>query len=49
MMASGSKKSEVVKLALEGSVSTSVPGSAIQHHSNGIVMLDKEAARLLGK
>lgn len=49
MMASGSKKAEVIKLALEGSVSTSVPASAIQHHPDGIIMLDKEAARLLEK
>jgi glucosamine-6-phosphate isomerase len=49
MIANGSKKAEIVKLALEGPVSINVPASAIQHHSNAIVMLDEEAARSLGK
>lgn len=49
MMANGIKKAEVVKLALEGPVSINLPASAVQHHSNAIILLDEEAARSLRK
>ena len=47
MMASGLKKSNIVKQALEGPVSATVPASYIQVHANGIALLDEAAATLI--
>ena len=49
MIASGRKKKEVIRTAVEGPVTTNMPASIIQKHPNGTVMLDKEAAALLGQ
>jgi glucosamine-6-phosphate deaminase len=48
MLASGSKKAEVVAKALEGPVTTDITASAIQLYSgSAVVVLDKEAASKL--
>ena len=47
MLASGRKKAEVMRRALEGPISTDVPASIIKKHQRGIVMLDEEAASSL--
>jgi glucosamine-6-phosphate isomerase len=47
VMASGRKKAEIMRKALEGPVDPEVPASIIRKHSNGITMLDSEAASLL--
>lgn len=40
----GAEKAEIVHRALTGPITTEVPGSLLQTHSNVIVLLDKEAA-----
>jgi glucosamine-6-phosphate isomerase len=47
MMASGRKKAEVMRKALEEPVSRDMPASIIRNHKQGIVYLDEEAATLL--
>lgn len=47
LIASGEKKAEVIRRTLEGPVTTVVPASLIRKHSNGLVLLDEDAARLL--
>lgn len=47
MIAKGSKKAELVKRMLEGSVDEQFPSSIIQRHENVLVVLDVEAAKLL--
>ncbi len=49
MIANGSKKAGIIKKALEEEISNSVPASIIRKHSNGVVMIDEEAASLLKK
>lgn len=49
MMAKGGKKAKLVKRMLEGEVSEDFPSSIIQKHHNVIVVLDEEAANLLGE
>ncbi len=44
LMAWGSAKSGIVKESLEGEVSTKVPPTVLQHHSNAEFFLDQEAA-----
>jgi glucosamine-6-phosphate isomerase len=44
IIASGTKKSAIMKQALEGNVSNAVPVSLIRQHKNGWVLLDIEAA-----
>ena len=48
LMAGGMKKAEVIRQALEGPVTPSMPASIIRRHPNGVAMLDKEAASRLG-
>lgn len=47
LMATGSKKAAIIKKTLEEKVSTTVPASYMQAHSNSFVLLDKESAALL--
>lgn len=47
MLASGKKKSLVIRKALEDAITTDMPASMIRKHANGVVMLDEEAAALL--
>jgi galactosamine-6-phosphate isomerase len=49
MMASGLKKSGIVKQAIDGPVSATVPASYIQVHFNGIALLDEDAAHLIAR
>ncbi|OMF23099.1 glucosamine-6-phosphate deaminase [Paenibacillus sp. FSL H8-0548] len=44
----GADKAEIVKEALTGPITTSVPASLLQTHARVIVLLDREAGRLLG-
>jgi glucosamine-6-phosphate deaminase len=44
LLASGSKKAEILKRALQGPVSETVPASALQRHSDVIVIMDEAAA-----
>jgi glucosamine-6-phosphate isomerase len=44
MVVSGTKKSSIVRDALQGEITTSVPASVIRKHHNGIILLDEEAA-----
>jgi glucosamine-6-phosphate isomerase len=47
LLATGTKKSTIIKKALEENVSAAVPASFIQQHKNAFVLLDSEAAGLL--
>jgi glucosamine-6-phosphate isomerase len=49
LLANGIKKAEVIKKKVEGEVTTNFPASIMQTHSNGFVMIDEEAASLLGR
>lgn len=44
----GSDKSRIVKEALTGPITTKVPASLLQTHQQFIVLLDREAGRMLG-
>lgn len=44
----GADKAEIVKQALTGPITTEVPASLLQTHARVIVLLDREAGRLLG-
>jgi glucosamine-6-phosphate deaminase len=44
LLASGSKKAEILRRALRGPVSEAVPASAVQRHSDVIVIMDEAAA-----
>ncbi|MBW7477013.1 glucosamine-6-phosphate deaminase [Paenibacillus oenotherae] len=43
----GKEKAEIVKQALTGPITTECPASLLQTHANVIVLLDREAGRLL--
>ena len=47
VVASGEKKAEIMRKALQGSIDTLVPASIIRKHRNGITMLDEGAAKQL--
>lgn len=47
MMAAGAKKAGIIRLALEGSITTKVPASILRKHACGDVLLDSEAASML--
>lgn len=47
LLTSGRKKAEIVKLAIEGPVSSMVPASIMQFHPKAAVVVDQEAASLL--
>jgi glucosamine-6-phosphate isomerase len=47
MLASGRKKAEVIKQALEGPVTPEMPASLINSHRQGLLLVDEEAASLL--
>lgn len=47
LIASGSKKADVMKRVLEDPISTSTPASIIRKHPRGVVMLDRDAASTL--
>jgi len=49
LMASGTRKAEVILSALEGPVTMSLPASTIRKHPDSFVMLDADAARLLDR
>lgn len=44
----GADKAEIVKEALTGPITTNVPASLLQTHARVIVLLDREAGRMLG-
>jgi glucosamine-6-phosphate deaminase len=46
-LVSGARKSEAVKLCLEGDIGPMAPASALRLHENATVFLDREAAALL--
>ena len=47
LMATGQKKSAIIKKTMEESISNAVPASFIRTHKNAFVMLDADAAGLL--
>ena len=49
LLASGSKKSKAVQEMIEGKITKDVPASFLQKHNNVIVIIDKEASKLLKK
>lgn len=49
LIANGIKKAEVIRKALEEEINKDMPASIIRMHTQGIVMLDEEAASLLKK
>ena len=49
LIANGKVKAEVIAQSVEGPVDISMPASIMQQHSNGFVILDKEAASGLKK
>jgi len=48
LAARGADKAEIVKQALTGPITTEVPASLLQLHPRVIVLLDREAGRMLG-
>jgi len=46
-LVSGARKSEAIKLCLEGDIGPMAPASALRLHENATVFLDREAAALL--
>jgi len=44
LMASGSVKATIIREVLEGEVSTRIPPTVLQHHTNAVVFLDQAAA-----
>jgi glucosamine-6-phosphate deaminase len=49
LIASGSKKAEIVARSIEGEVALEVPASMLQRHENAFAYLDSDAAGLLRK
>jgi galactosamine-6-phosphate isomerase len=47
LLANGTKKAGVIKQTVEGEITNEFPGSIMQTHANGFVMIDEEAAALL--
>lgn len=47
LMANGSKKAEVIKKTIEAPVTENFPASIMQKHSNGFLLVDKDAGSLL--
>jgi glucosamine-6-phosphate deaminase len=47
LIANGAHKAEIIKKAVSGEVTTSVPASILQRHTNCYVVVDQEAAKLL--
>lgn len=47
LIATGSRKAEIIRKALQGEISTAVPASLIQRHPDLTVVLDREAAAKL--
>lgn len=47
MIANGAKKADVIRRAMEEDITPSTPASIIRKHTNGLVLLDKEAASAL--
>ncbi|HCM88318.1 MULTISPECIES: glucosamine-6-phosphate deaminase [Vagococcus] len=47
LLAYGTKKAEAIFNSLQGPVTENVPGSALQNHSDVIVIVDEAAAKLL--
>lgn len=48
LMATGKNKAHAVKNMITGAVSASCPASMLQMHENAVILLDKEAASMLG-
>jgi len=49
VMANGRKKAEVIRRALNEKINNQFPATIIQKHTQGVVMIDEEAASLLEK
>jgi glucosamine-6-phosphate deaminase len=49
LLASGEKKAKIISKLVEGNISTKVPASILQVHSNVVVIVDNAAAALLKK
>lgn len=49
LLANGTKKAQVIKKTVEEKITDSFPASIMQKHSNGFVMIDKDAAGLLDR
>lgn len=49
LVANGEKKAEIISKLVEGKISTMVPASILQVHSNVVVIIDEAAASLLKK
>ena len=47
LIANGANKAEAVKAMIQGEVTEDCPASILQRHNNVIVIIDKEAAKLL--
>lgn len=47
MVASGLRKAEIIRKAIEGPINTNVPASLVREHPEASVVLDQEAATLL--
>ena len=47
LLASGEEKSEAIRKAVRGKISPEVPASILQIHPNAMLVLDREAARML--
>lgn len=49
LIATGQKKAEIIKKAVEGPVTNEFPASILQQHSNGFILVDGEAGSLFNK
>lgn len=47
LVATGETKAEIVQKVLNGDINSKVPASALKNHQNALMILDKEAAKLV--
>lgn len=47
LQANGKRKAEVIEKTVEGEITENFPASVMQQHTNGIIVIDEEAASLL--
>ncbi|MFT3703441.1 MAG: glucosamine-6-phosphate deaminase [Agriterribacter sp.] len=47
LLANREKKASIIRQTMEGEISNKIPASIMRQHTNGIIMLDKEAASLI--
>jgi galactosamine-6-phosphate isomerase len=49
LIANGEKKAAIIKQAIEEKITEQIPATIMQAHTNGMIMLDEDAASLINK